>query len=48
LLGKTFERDEKANDDAAEPGLVEADPPLESIVLTRNPFAVWNLDYRIL
>ena len=43
LLGKRFVRDEKANDDAAEPGLVEIDSPLESIGLTRTPFAAWKL-----
>ena len=47
-LGKTFVRDEKANDDAAEPGLVDTDSPLEWIGLTSSPCAVWKLNYHIL
>lgn len=48
LLGKTFVREEKANDDAAEPGLVDTDSPLESIGLTSSPCAVWKLNYHTL
>lgn len=48
LLGKTLVREENTKDDAAEPGLVEVDSPLESIGLTSNPFALWKLYYHIL
>ena len=41
------ESDEKANDDAAEPGLVDVESPLESTGLTRSPFEVWKLEHDI-